>query len=531
MLAAAAVGVALALPVHAVSAPAPVAASVTDVRGTVTDPRGQVWVADSKAGFCRLTATTSGTIEEMTCLGGADAGSSVGLPGVPAGFDTDPESPGLEVVLIPDRSAPLIVRARWDAAAGSYRPAGDLTVLDDLVRPSAVVAAADGGAYVVMENARTVLRIDDPGAEQPHVRTVGFTTSPGARSVAFAEEPTEAGRLYLAESDGVTVLDLPPQGRRGTEETGPAVEVSDSSALLLSDVTGELLVGTSGRGPGRDVVERVDLGSGAVDREWLTGQTNVSGLGWFDSKVLVASDSDPATPGSGAIHAVPLGLKIVGGPTLADGSVAPDPGWTNDPTPTFTIRTDGLAVECAVSGAGEEPVWVECGGESFTSAALVDGSYDFALRQVDGSETVRVAFAVDTTPPAPPRITSPAPGGSVPERVVLDAQVEDGTTTEYAVDGEFAPTSLPVTLRLPPGEQTVRVRSVDRAKNTSPPAQVTFMVSGTRARLDFNGDGVADVMGRDSVGRLWLYPGDGGGGWLGRVQVGSGWNGFTTLLP
>ncbi|WP_269045151.1 glycoside hydrolase family 3 N-terminal domain-containing protein [Paenarthrobacter sp. Z7-10] len=47
---------------------------------------------------------------------------------------------------------------------------------------------------------------------------------------------------------------------------------------------------------------------------------------------------------------------------------------------------------------------------------------------------------------------------------------------------------------------------------------------------DFNGDGHPDVLARDGAGLLWLYPGDGHGGWLSRIRVGSGWNGFTGLV-
>jgi hypothetical protein len=48
---------------------------------------------------------------------------------------------------------------------------------------------------------------------------------------------------------------------------------------------------------------------------------------------------------------------------------------------------------------------------------------------------------------------------------------------------------------------------------------------------DFNGDGRADVLAREtSTGYLWLYPGNGSGGWLPRVRVGSGWNAFTAVM-
>ena len=48
---------------------------------------------------------------------------------------------------------------------------------------------------------------------------------------------------------------------------------------------------------------------------------------------------------------------------------------------------------------------------------------------------------------------------------------------------------------------------------------------------DVNGDGAADVLARETAtGYLWLYPGNGAGGWRPRVRVGSGWNGMTAVM-
>ncbi|HET7399521.1 MAG TPA: VCBS repeat-containing protein [Intrasporangium sp.] len=47
---------------------------------------------------------------------------------------------------------------------------------------------------------------------------------------------------------------------------------------------------------------------------------------------------------------------------------------------------------------------------------------------------------------------------------------------------------------------------------------------------DVTGDGATDVLARETAtGSLWLYPGNGSGGWLPRVQVGTGWQGFSAL--
>jgi hypothetical protein len=50
------------------------------------------------------------------------------------------------------------------------------------------------------------------------------------------------------------------------------------------------------------------------------------------------------------------------------------------------------------------------------------------------------------------------------------------------------------------------------------------------ALKDYNGDGTADVLARDKTGNLWLYPGNGTGGWLTPRLVGNGWNVMTAIV-
>lgn len=51
-----------------------------------------------------------------------------------------------------------------------------------------------------------------------------------------------------------------------------------------------------------------------------------------------------------------------------------------------------------------------------------------------------------------------------------------------------------------------------------------------RTAGDMNEDGYPDVLGRDGSGQLWLYPGNGSGGWKPRVKLGAGWASMTEIF-
>jgi hypothetical protein len=65
--------------------------------------------------------------------------------------------------------------------------------------------------------------------------------------------------------------------------------------------------------------------------------------------------------------------------------------------------------------------------------------------------------------------------------------------------------------------------SVSSAMKLAPTAAVTRL-------SDFNRDGFTDVIARDSGGVLWLYPGDGAGGFRSRRSMGAGWRGLTQII-
>jgi hypothetical protein len=63
------------------------------------------------------------------------------------------------------------------------------------------------------------------------------------------------------------------------------------------------------------------------------------------------------------------------------------------------------------------------------------------------------------------------------------------------------------------------------------PQDATVQAASTRTDYrDFNGDGNADVLARDSFGTLWLYPGNGYGGFLARKRISGGWSHMTAII-
>jgi hypothetical protein len=55
-------------------------------------------------------------------------------------------------------------------------------------------------------------------------------------------------------------------------------------------------------------------------------------------------------------------------------------------------------------------------------------------------------------------------------------------------------------------------------------------MSAITAPGDMDGDGRPDVIARDTTGELWLYPNNGAGDWLKRIDLGPGWNPMTAIL-
>ena len=161
------------------------------------------------------------------------------------------------------------------------------------------------------------------------------------------------------------------------------------------------------------------------------------------------------------------------------------------------------------------------------------------------SAVVTETFTVDKTAPA---LSSNAGGSEVPAGTSVALSANEDASIFFTLDGS-EPTadstrySAPV--RLAAG-QTLRALAIDAAGNASsigswtaaagtgggtpvdPPAEEPATKDSTGR--DFNGDAKADLIATDTAGRLWLYPGNGKGGFAPKKQVSQGWNSMTSVV-
>ncbi len=158
----------------------------------------------------------------------------------------------------------------------------------------------------------------------------------------------------------------------------------------------------------------------------------------------------------------------------------PDP--TNDPTGDFAFGSNesGVTYECRVDGAA----FAAC-TQTFSTAALADGSHTIDVRAVDGAGNVdptpaSYTWTVDTAPPDTTiPTTEPNPTNDTTGDFAFGSN-ESPVTYECRVDGAAfaACTQTFSTAPLSGGSHTIDVRAIDAAGNVDPtPASYTWVVA------------------------------------------------------
>ena len=473
----------IADPVVAASPVQMIATGLTAPRGVVADPASRLWVSDAAKGFCRLSApsgSTPGAIEATTCLGAASGNRGPKLPGQAALLTSSAGT----TVLVPDaaKGAAGVMRAQWNAGAGTFSYRDTLTIFGGSSAPAAVAVGADGHAYVVLGGARAIVRIVDPASPQPTVETVGFTAATGNRAVVAGTLGTAGVPLYVASPTGVAAFSVP---KSGIGSGGPAKTFAVVASLSLAlDATGATVyAGTGGATTvGGDTIAAIDVASGQITANWASGFTRVGGMAMQGTGIAaVDSGSVAASPGAtGSAYLAGAILPVIAaGPTAKEGSAAADPRYTNNPQPSFTVAfAGGGGLQCAFDDAN----WFICSpGPVAAPAPLADGTHSFSVRAGSTGTPARQTFTVDTVAPAAPVVTAPANGVTVGATTVLQASAETGAVMRCAIDFASAAvcTSGQTLTFTTSGSHSVHVTATDAAANTSAETLVTVVVDLT----------------------------------------------------
>jgi hypothetical protein len=201
-------------------------------------------------------------------------------------------------------------------------------------------------------------------------------------------------------------------------------------------------------------------------------------------------------------------------------------------------------------------------GAGISKPPLVAGNATGAYSYPDafpsaGSTTDYLVDVVFATPADPVTVVSESPANGVvgvdpttSDSITLSSPIASGYSLAVSAGGTavagavsqsadgttitFTPTAA-----LPAGAVVTATLSGARSTSGSTLATQTWSFTVKAATLsaptlgDFNSDAHADVVARSSSGALYLYRGNGAGGWLNPpgIQFGSGWNGWTILSP
>jgi hypothetical protein len=150
-----------------------------------------------------------------------------------------------------------------------------------------------------------------------------------------------------------------------------------------------------------------------------------------------------------------------------------------------------------------------------------------------------MAFTLAATPPGAPGSVHASAGTHQATITWSPAAPNGSPVTSYRVSaspgGASATVSGSSTSAVVPGlnngtPYTFTVTATNAVGSGATSAPSNSVILGQYSPHDWDGDGHADVLARDGGGRLWLYPGDGAGGWLGTRQVGSGWNVMSAIV-
>ena len=374
------------------------------------------------------------------------------------------------------------------------------TIATGLALPWGLAFLPDGTALFTLRDRAEVMRVAKGAAPVSLGRVPGVVPAGEGGLLGIAVSPTFASdqAVFVYFTSGVDNRVMRMTFNGTTLAPGPVIIQGIAKATfhnggrLAFGPDGFLYVSTGDAGTGAASQSRGSLNGKilrvttqglptpgnpfAGSRVWSLGHRNVQGLAWNKSGVMYASEFGQNTwdelnrilPGRN------YGWPTVEGIAHRAGFVDPLRQWsTADASPSgIAVGSDGAIYMAALRGQSLWRIPLDAQGNAGTPQRLLQGTYGrlrTAHSAPDGRLWLMTSNGVGSTRPGDDRILS-----------------------------------LRVPLPLPP-------------------AAVTRL-------SDFNRDGRTDLVARDSAGQLWLYPGDGAGGFLARRLMGAGWNTFNRFV-
>ena len=375
----------------------------------------------------------------------------------------------------------------------------------------------------------TIGQADLTGADVDEVvlrrggQVFGGAYSPDGRKVVhgWAPDATSPVELYVRNANGTGV------GQKLTSENSMLVEPKWSpdgrrivATEVFTDTTGNLRTG----------LLLVDVATGHV--AVIPYSLDRAAAAWLpDGSAVVAVNS--ANPASGLLR-----VSLRGGPGVVisgtsrgqEPAVSPD-GRTLVFTYTLGGATDPVYLKSVpIGGASPKTLAVSSAAGSVYSPAFspdgrlywleqTDTNYRIDESAVDGTGRVNrdshLGNGLDT--PATLDVRRPVSAGT-------GDLTGDGKADVVARDGNGYLWVYPGT-----GRATAPFFGTRRYAGSGWGSFTAVLAPG-----DLTGDGKADVLARDTSGVLWVYPGNGnitsGSSWGARISAGSGWNGITAFI-
>ncbi|GAA2175757.1 hypothetical protein GCM10009784_19440 [Arthrobacter parietis] len=309
---------------------------------------------------------------------------------------------------------------------------------------------------------------------------------------------------------------------RYTEDLGSMNGNGDFSPLLEAKI-GPFLRWTEGAPAGY-------LGDGSTPHAVVGSPYDTN---YFEIHKVLTIDDEPVREiiGTRTTDFVVQGKTVGATPPEAPAVAASIAGGAfNTPqTVTLTSTPGDLPIFFTTDGTPPEP-----DGNLYTGPITINADtvlQFIAVNQGVASSIVTETYTIDTVAP---ELTTTTPGGTFTAATTATLAASEGAAIRFTTDGT-EPTVASTLYTAPIAiaqTTTLRAIAVDAAGNISPLGQWVFTIN-TPAGIDghdFSGDGNVDVLARSTDGKLWLYARNAAGGWDTRVQVGTGWNGMTSIL-